>query len=352
MNRDIQVLRNVARAPQRVHGFSLIELMIAMVLGLIVSGAAVALFYSNSRTYASTENLGRIQENARTAFELMARDVREAAGNSCGASTQAANPASIVLTDAANLWFSNATGGVRGYATGEAMPNLSIGTARGERVAGTQGIDLVSTFGNPVTIQSHNRTTAVFTMNTAAHGFAVGDIVMACDAQHGAIFQVRNVTGASIGHGSGGTFPGNCTSALGGIGPNCGANLYQYACERGGPAGVDCATELWTATLAELRASRWWIGNDGNGGTSLWQTVRTGTTETPMEIADGVTGMTLTYLVRNATGYVDAAAVANWPDVVAVRIELDMAGRDRPGADGAVIARAFDHTVTIRNRAL
>ena len=339
-------------APRMVRGFSLIELMIAMVLGLIVSGAAEALFYSNSRTYASTENLGRIQENARTAFELMARDVREAAGNSCGAARDGANAPAIVLTNAAANWFSNTTGGVRGYAAGEAMPGLAIGTARGQRVAGTQGIDLVSTFGNPVTIQSHNPATALFTMNTAAHGFAVGDIAMACDPQHGAIFQVRSVSGANIGHASGGTLPGNCTASLGGVGPNCGAVSYRYGCRLGAFTGASCSTTLWTATLAEMRASRWWIGNDGNGGTSLWQTVRTGTADTPMEIADGVTGMNLTYLVRNATAYVGAAAVpaADWPNVVAVRIELDMAGRE--SANSPQIARAFDHTVTIRNRAL
>ena len=62
-------------------GFSLMELMVALVLGLIVAGAAIAIFSANRKTYAATESLGRTQEGVRTAFELMGRDLR-AAGSS------------------------------------------------------------------------------------------------------------------------------------------------------------------------------------------------------------------------------------------------------------------------------
>src|SRR3546814_13863371 len=65
-------------------GFSLVELMVAMVLGLLVSGSAIGIFISNRQANRATDSLSRIQENARTAFELMARDVREAGGNPCG----------------------------------------------------------------------------------------------------------------------------------------------------------------------------------------------------------------------------------------------------------------------------
>ena len=46
-------------------GFSLIELMIALVLGLLVLGAAIAVFQSNQRTFNANEGQNRIQEGAR-----------------------------------------------------------------------------------------------------------------------------------------------------------------------------------------------------------------------------------------------------------------------------------------------
>ena len=66
------------RRMSRFAGFGLIELMIAMVLGLLVLGAAIAVFQSNQRTFDANEGTNRIQEGARVAFEMMASDLRAA----------------------------------------------------------------------------------------------------------------------------------------------------------------------------------------------------------------------------------------------------------------------------------
>lgn len=68
-------------------GFGLIELMIAMVLGLLVLGAAFAVFMSNQNTFRANEGLNRMQENARVAFELMSRDIRAAGGSACSSAS-------------------------------------------------------------------------------------------------------------------------------------------------------------------------------------------------------------------------------------------------------------------------
>ena len=62
---------------------SLIELMIALVLGMVVVAAAASIFLANKSTYKATETLARVQENSRLAFEMMARDIREARGSAC-----------------------------------------------------------------------------------------------------------------------------------------------------------------------------------------------------------------------------------------------------------------------------
>ena len=49
-------------APSDQRGVTLVELMVALVLGLVVSGAALALFMTNKQVYTASENLDRLQE--------------------------------------------------------------------------------------------------------------------------------------------------------------------------------------------------------------------------------------------------------------------------------------------------
>lgn len=56
-------------------GFSLIELMIAMVLGLILLGAVVTLFSQTRTSFSQNEKMARIQEDGRFALETLSRDL-------------------------------------------------------------------------------------------------------------------------------------------------------------------------------------------------------------------------------------------------------------------------------------
>jgi len=58
----------------RSRGFSLIELMIAMVLGLVIVGGVISVLIANKRSYSTNEGMSQIAETVRTAYELMARD--------------------------------------------------------------------------------------------------------------------------------------------------------------------------------------------------------------------------------------------------------------------------------------
>lgn len=57
-------------------GFSLIELMVALALGLLVVAAMIQLFAGNKATYSANEALARVQENGRFAMELLKRETR------------------------------------------------------------------------------------------------------------------------------------------------------------------------------------------------------------------------------------------------------------------------------------
>lgn len=59
-------------------GLGLLELLVAMVIGLIVVGGSIQLFSSSKRSYRVQEATARIQENARFAMVFMGQQIRMA----------------------------------------------------------------------------------------------------------------------------------------------------------------------------------------------------------------------------------------------------------------------------------
>ena len=326
-----------------VSGLTLVELMIAMMLGLLVAVSASAIFISNRQTYRATEGLGRVQENGRMAFEMMARDIREAGGNPCG-NADRKEPLKLVnvLKDPSNQWWSNWNNGIIGYdATMPNAPSNRVGTA--DALALMSGDNSTG-----VTVVQHNPTSAQFKLNTVNHTLDDSDIAIVCDWRQASLFQITNAqpgTNEVIVHNIGSTaYPGNCSKGLGYANPpNCTTNgtPYQY-----GPNSM----------IVRLHAVRWYVGTSA-GGRSLYRSTllndpTSGLVARDQEIAEGVQNMQLQYLLEGGAGYVDASTIAanRWNDVTAVRITLDMLSADRAGVGNAQLARRVSHTVTLRNR--
>ena len=59
-------------------GLSLVELLIAMVLGLFLTAGALEMMLASRNLERTTDDLSRIQENGRFAIEFLARDLRMA----------------------------------------------------------------------------------------------------------------------------------------------------------------------------------------------------------------------------------------------------------------------------------
>jgi type IV pilus assembly protein PilW len=62
----------------RQQGFSLVELMVALILGLLVTLAAVGLFNTNQRSFQLQMALSEVQETGRFTLDYIARDLRKA----------------------------------------------------------------------------------------------------------------------------------------------------------------------------------------------------------------------------------------------------------------------------------
>ena len=338
-------MRNVVSGPRHARGVSLIELMIALVLGLLVVSAAIGIFVSNRQVFRAADSLSYVQENGRAAFEILARELRQAGGTPCSRNVPIVN-----VLDSTSAWGTAWGDGIRGYEGGAAMPGVTTGTGSGQRIAGTDAIELRSGQSGEVTVVDHQPKSAQFKVNVTPHGLADGDIVMVCDFVQAAIFQITNASATNVtivhSEGNGVVTPGNCTKALGyPMGTPCNVpkndNYYAY-----GPNSV----------IAKLKATAWYVGvssSDANRR-SLYQVMltRNGTAPatTVQEVAEGVQDMQLQYLSTGGADYQDASAVADWSRVTAVRVVLTMQGTENVDVDGTPTVRTIAHTVTLRNR--
>lgn len=64
-------------------GLSLVELMIAMLVGLLLTAAVIQVFISSKNTFRMQESMARLQENGRFAVSYLANDIRMAGYMGC-----------------------------------------------------------------------------------------------------------------------------------------------------------------------------------------------------------------------------------------------------------------------------
>ncbi|MGB7934102.1 MAG: PilW family protein [Gammaproteobacteria bacterium] len=69
---------NNSSLPNLSRGFSLVELMVALVITLILLAGIGQIFLSSKKSFVIQDSLGRLQENGRYAMETLAQDVRRA----------------------------------------------------------------------------------------------------------------------------------------------------------------------------------------------------------------------------------------------------------------------------------
>ena len=81
-------------------GFTLVEMMIALLMAAIVMGAVASSFNTQHKTYLAQDQVVEMQENARVAMELLTRDIRSAGydPSGLGAGITTANSNSIQFT--------------------------------------------------------------------------------------------------------------------------------------------------------------------------------------------------------------------------------------------------------------
>lgn len=333
---------------RRQGGFSLVELMVALALGLVIIGGVISIFLTNQQAFRTTEGLSRLQENARLSFELMARELRQAGGNVCGTDL-------VVNMLKANDWSTDWNAGtIQGYEGNVAAPSLSFGTATAERLNGTDAIRILSdsiSIGAGITAHNAAANPPTITLATSNAAFPANTIVLICDSSSAAIAQVSGVNGTNVVQfNTTGSSPGNCNTSF----------SFPGGCVTPTPSQKTFATNGFVSALS---AGIWYVGNNSRGGRSLYRRDR----NTSVEVAEGVVNMQIQYLLRTppvppatnfalATNWVDASTIANWttnagiPQVVGLRFRLTLETLNRVGTSQNTIQRDVVYVVNLRNR--
>jgi type IV pilus assembly protein PilW len=343
--------------------------MVGMALGIFLVGGVVSVYISSQKNFKTTENLSRIQENARYAFEQMGREIREEGSTPCGIKTVA-----NVVRKRGDLtqtpWWANwSNGTLVGYEGGASTPltveDAAFGTAANDRVANTDAISILRAAmdeGALRVIQSHDIADNKLLV-PSVQGYESNDVVLACDEVSGAILEIASATDGntekSMAYDD--DVPGsNCTDKLG----------WQL---RADCTGATNKTFVPGGFVAKYDPAFWYVGvslDDANKR-SLYRLALTKRNNAPLvekrEMVTDVTDLQVQYLTRNnavetldlATTWVDADdnkfSAGGWTkdndnEIIAVRLTLTFTSPDAVGTDGNRLQRSTVAVIALRNR--
>jgi len=202
----------------RQRGLSLIELMLAMVIGLSVVASAVTVMSGSRQSSYLNSALTEMQDNARFAMDTISRELRMAGFQGCvDINTSSAKVlANNAPTD--NYFTSSASASLiqqDGSWLPAAPMGFNIPDDVGAPVPGTHALSVQ--FGSPSTFTFQPMATpnSDVVLNSDNSGLVNGDLVLISDCQVADIFSVTNADGATLQHSSSGNRDNNLSAPYG-----------------------------------------------------------------------------------------------------------------------------------------
>lgn len=116
-----------------VSGFSMIELMVAITLGLLLTGALISVFVGSRTAYQSTAGVGALADGGRFALDTMQESVRGAGFVGCNHAT--VNSSQVILNTLASPMAFDFRYGIGGYEAAGSAPGGAV-TVTAAPVAG------------------------------------------------------------------------------------------------------------------------------------------------------------------------------------------------------------------------
>jgi len=334
---------------QKQKGMTLVELMIALVLGLIVTGVVIDMFLSSRQMYRVQDARARLQENGRYAIEHIAKQIRNAGYSGCATRSANQSDTSLITNTLNTAYQWDFETGIQGFdASGAIWSPTKDDSITGPGPDTGTDILTIRTMVDPVIevvghVASAMKDGSAAIQIKAPHSLAVTDIVMVTDCYKSAVFQISSINNIAenvgLSHAAGNApAPGNSTTNLG--------KNYE---------GAD---------LVRLTTTSFYIS-----GSSLQQRIFNNSEE----LIQGIENMQILYGIDTGVDeivddYVPASVVTDWGDVLSVRVSLVMVTEEEnltvdgpqdyrlndtmvtPAAGDSRLRETFTRTVSLRNR--
>lgn len=304
-------------------GITLIELMIGMVIGLILMSAVFNIFLSSKRAYRTTEELGRLQENARYALQTLTKDIRMIGYMGCFGEVNTTDNVDYTATNpnppynsckpiGSDAYFDNPITGYdaqsnTGTGTSDWTPNLPSSFSSGQSIAGSDIIVIqravpfsTSDTGSLATSSGSIQIDS----NPPNDLIKAGDTLVISECEDSDIFMVDNVSGSS---------PVN-------ISHNNSVNTSNSLSKSYPP----------NAKLMRMVMNGYYVGTNTDGNRALYRTRLAGYgAMVNEELVEGVETMQVSYGEDTDSDglpnrYVSAGDVTDTDDIVTVRVGLLM----------------------------
>jgi len=326
-------------------GFTLVELMVALVLGLILTGGVINIYISSKQTYRMQDNQSRLQENGRFALQYLSKDLRMAGYMGCNNLTTltpnviASSPPMMPLFDPSTV--------IQGYDSGtwpSTFPPQPTNLVPGNSV-------IVVQYASPsgIFVYDHQSLTADIKINANTFNWPANTILFVTDCQSADVFRATTFSNSSgkvnVAHGA----SNNTDTKL--------SKVYKT-----------------DAQVMTFGYSMYYIGSISGGTTCPCALYRQGIAGTNDQLVDNIQSMQITYGVdtsgdQNPDRYIAAPAITTgsyWPVVVTARVNLLATTPDNNLVDTPQVYKynnasitatdrrlysSFTDTITFRNRA-
>jgi len=330
---------NALRIKNKQQGMTLIEILIALVLGLFLLAGIFQIFLSSKQSYRMQENMSRMQENGRFAMEFLSRDVRMAGYQGCSAASANnitaptgpnPNPVPITLPALNNIAISGSDAVANNWNT------IACG-ASDECIAGTDAVSYH--FGEecgPLTgIMGTNIADVLISSANSCNNIQTYDVLLISDCTTSDIFIATSAASAA------------------------GTQTIKHEISQNTSAALGAAYDP-NAKIYKMDSSTFFLRTGAGGQPSLWKMDNTSGAN-PVELIEGIEDMQILYGEdTNADGapnrYVNSATVANMNNVVSVRITLsvisieDSLTASLTASGDHRLRKTFTSTIGIRNR--
>lgn len=316
-----------------IGGFTLVELLISIVLGLFMTAAVIQTYLMTKNTYRTTQQVSRVQENSRFSMYFIGKAIRESGNRGC------VDELRSMLNDSSYFdvskpiigWDFNGTNANDTYALPSSLNPNSIAVSSWSKAAPNSNLpsifaDLVVPGTDMFIVQNiverddialkHSSPTSSTTLSTAtAHGIDNGQILIVTDCSNNSadMFQHHNNNNAS--------------------------NLNASPTNSYIPGNKGLSSNVWSAEwgpdshLLQNETTAYFIGYNVDNEPALFSANLGGglaaLSIVPIEMVDGVENMQVVYgedinADRFANRYVSANQVSDWSNVVSVRVSLLM----------------------------